>query len=388
MRILFLNHNVIWRGGFFRAYHWGRHLARRGHDVTLVTISENDKFRFCVREHQGLHLVTTPDWMSGRLRSGWDVWDTLQRIAYLLPKEFDLVHSVDSRPVCVLPGLALQRLRDSRLVLDWGDWWGHGGTIAERSGSIAERLFAPVETFFEEGFRSYADGSVVLTRALEQRLYGLGVRPETIVRIPHGADIETVRPRDKQRAREHLGLRRDEPIVGYVGTMLKSDKCLTARTFEAIRMRNPHVRLLLIGRGTLRPEDFDVKVRGAVSLTGQVEYEELQEYIAACDVMLLPLTDNIANRGRFPSKISDYLAAGRPVVATTVGDVALYYREDPIGILSDDEPEALAQATVDLLASPYLEELGRNARRVAETQLSWSALTDQLETLYRRVCQS
>ena len=57
----------------------------------------------------------------------------LNRLIYLWPRQYDLVHSVDSRPVCILPALMLKKLRQTKLVIDWLDWWGRGGTITERS---------------------------------------------------------------------------------------------------------------------------------------------------------------------------------------------------------------------------------------------------------------
>jgi glycosyltransferase involved in cell wall biosynthesis len=376
---------VAWRGGFFRAFHWGRCLVRRGHQVTLLTISEKKRCGLEIQEREGVRLVKTPDLCTGRLRSGWDLWNTLNRLIYLWPQQYDLVHSVDSRPVCILPALMLKKLRQTKLVIDWGDWWGRGGTIAVRSNSLAERLFAPVETFFEEGFRGYADGSVVLTSALKNRALALGVGAEHLVQIPHGADVERMLPRDKMAARRRLGLGEGKKFLGYVGIISAKDLDLLMQAFEQIYASDNRVRLIFIGRSGVNQAALKPRIIDGVRLTGEITYDALQDYIAACDVMCLPLKNTIANRGRWPSKISDYLAAGRPVAATAVGDLAALFSKAEIGILSQDEPGEFARATQQLLAGPDLEELGRNARRVAETELSWDILTDRLESLYRDI---
>lgn len=385
MRLLFLNHNVAWRAGFFRAFHWGRYLVRRGHQVTLLTISENQRWGFEIQEREGVRIVKTPDLLTGRLRSGWDPWDLVNRLIYLWPQHYDLVHSVDSRPVCILPALMLKKLRQTKLVIDWGDWWGRGGIIVERSNSLAERLFAPIETFFEEGFRQYADGSVVLSSALKNRALALGVGAEPLVQIPHGADVENLRPRNKAKARERLGLTADELLLGYVGNILPKDLSLMLEAFKMINRREKRTRLLLIGRVFITEKIIDHDIKNHVRFTGVVSYDELQDYIAVCDVMLLPLKDTVANRGRWPSKVCDYLAAGRPVAATAVGDLQDLFSRKSIGVLSKDEPEDFARATLELLGHPDLEEMGRNARQVAEQELSWEKLTDQLESFYTRV---
>jgi glycosyltransferase involved in cell wall biosynthesis len=385
LRLLFLNHNVAWRGGFFRAFHWGRYLVRRGHQVTLLTISETKRWGLEIQERDGVRLVKTPDLLTGRLRSGWDLWNTFNRMIFLWPGQYDLVHSVDSRPVCILPALMLKKLRRTKLVIDWLDWWGRGGTITERSDSLAEQLFAPVETFFEEGFRQFADGSVVISSALKNRALSLGVETEHLVQIPFGADTDRLLPRDQMAARRRLGLGKGQKYLGYVGSIWTRDLDLLIKAYEFIYESDNRVKLIFIGRSSVKPADLNPTILDGVMFTGEITYEALQDYIAACDVMWLPLTNTIANRGRWPSKISDYLAAGRPVAATAVGDLTALFSKAEMGILSRDEPGDFARATQLLLARPDLEELGRNARRVAETELSWDILTDRLESLYHDI---
>ena len=382
LRLLFLNHNVAWRAGFFRAFHWGRYLVRKGHEVTILTISENKRWGFEIQEREGVRLVKTPDLLTGRLRSGWDPWDIINRLIYLWPQQYDLVHSVDSRPVCILPALMLKKLLKTKLVIDWLDWWGRGGTIMERSNNLAQRLFTPVETFFEEGFRQFADGSVVISSALKNRALSLGVGAEHLVQIPFGADVDRLLPRDKLAARRRLDLGIGEKILGYVGTISAKDLDLLMNAYQHLYESDNRIRMIFIGRSGVKKADLNPKIIDGVILTGEITYGALQDYIAACDVMWLPLKDTIANRGRWPSKISDYLAAGRPVAATAVGDLKALFSKAEIGVLSKDEPGDFARATQQLLARPDLEELGRNARRIAETELSWEILTDRLESLY------
>src|SRR5579871_6778359 len=106
MKILFLNHNVAFKGGtFFRAYHFARHLVQLGHEVTLFTISPDSRLKCTTREVDGIKFVDTPDWLWGIGRTGWDVWDTASRILAISGGTWDLVHAFDSRPAVILPAL-------------------------------------------------------------------------------------------------------------------------------------------------------------------------------------------------------------------------------------------------------------------------------------------
>ena len=60
MNILFLNHNPERYGTYFRCYHLGRHLADRGHNVTLVCASREATLRTTERKEGGLRIRFLP----------------------------------------------------------------------------------------------------------------------------------------------------------------------------------------------------------------------------------------------------------------------------------------------------------------------------------------
>jgi len=385
VKILFLAHNVAWRGSFFRGYHWGRHLLRRGHQVTIVATSKSAKLSFEAAYPEGLRLLQSPDLMWGRLRTGWDPWNIMCRTARLLKEQFDIIHSIDCRPVCILPALALKRRRpQTTLILDWLDWWGRGGTTVERPGNVADRLFAPVETFFEEHFRTRADASITISTALRKRVIALGVPRASVATIPFGADVEAIKPRPKFEARQAVGLDPCKPIIGYVGALFRRDAQMLLESVKILLNRVPHLQLLVIGNSNIQVPPHLLR-SGAVKATGTLSYPDLQMNIAACDLMLLPMKKCIANEGRWPSKVCDYLAAGRAVVATRVGDVAALIERTGCGMVTGDTPEEFADGVHTSLGNKTaLEAMGANARKAAVGELDWSLLTDQLEQFYER----
>lgn len=381
MRMLFINHNVAWSGGtFFRAYHLARFLVRRGHHVTLLTISPQRRFGFQARHCEGVRVVESPDLLVGSARSGWDPWDTLRRAGFVRRETADLVHAFDSRPAVILPALVAAR-RGTPLVLDWADWWGRGGTIEERNvGATLRVVVRPLETYFEEAFRTQATATTVISSALERRAQALGVPPDSIERIPGGCDTERVTPRSKHDCRHGVGADAERPLFGYLGVLTRGDAELLWRTFDRLQARRPDARLVLIGNHKAR-----LPLRNGMIATGFVPFDQMVTWLGACDVLLLPLRDTIASRGRWPSKLNDYLAAGRPVVTTRVGDVQDLFAHHEIGRAVADDPEAMAEACAELIGDcDILESLGQNARRVAELDLSWSRLAERLEAHHMR----
>jgi glycosyltransferase involved in cell wall biosynthesis len=381
-----LNHNVAWKGGtFFRAYHFGQHLARRGHKITLLTISPHLRRGFRVKTDNGVRLVETPDLLWGRARSGWDWWGTLNRIRYISRQSYDLVHAFDSRPEVILPGLFCRKHHKSKLVLDWADWWGRGGQTIERDGRLINLLIAPVETFFEEAFRSGADGNTVISKALYRRALSLKVKPESLLHLIQGSDIEKIQPIEHARARELLGLPFDVPLIGHLGVLQPKDAEFLFSVLNLLRQAEPNARLVLIGRHRCNLAKYKRENEGWLE-TGPLTHEKMVLYLAASDILLLPLADTLANRARWPSRVNDYLAAGRPVVATAVSDVADILLAEGAGMVTQPQAEDFLDGILTLLRNKDLSLLyGKKGRTLVETKLSWRHITEGLENYYLKL---
>lgn len=387
MRILLLNHNVAWSvGTFYRALNFGRSLAAQGHQVRMVSISRRKRFGFTTYLRDGIEMVESPDLFWGIGRTGWDPWDTLNRITYLAPYSYDIIHAFDSRPAVILPALVLSRLRRTPLVLDWADWWGRGGTIEERPYRLVRVLFGGIETFFEEAFRRSADATTVISRPLAGRAEKLGVSATEILRLPQGCDTESVRPIDQDTARRRLGLPLETPLVGHLGVLFPRDAELLFSAYQQLAGRvEPALSLVLVGRHRATIP-AGLQSGGQVIETGFVADEELPFWLAACDVTVLPLTATLANQARWPSRGNAYLAAGRPVITTRVSDFHEYVTNWDAGLVVGPDDTALAQGIAGALNDPAARDRwGAQARRLAEGPLSWETLTEQLANLYARL---
>jgi glycosyltransferase involved in cell wall biosynthesis len=382
MKILMLAFNQVHQGTYWRAFCLARELVRRGHQVTLMATSKQNRGKCITREEEGVELVETPDLFSGALRSGWDPWNTLRRIAWLRGRKFDLVHAFESRPTVIFPALYIHN-QGVPLVMDWADWFGKGGSVEERPNPIVRALLRPVETFFENHYRTRAVRTTVICSALYEKAIQLGVPDETILRLPNGADINSRELYPVAEARLAVGLPPNEPVIGYVGTIFPKDAQLMVDAFEIVLRHLPSARLVIAGycrydvrSGVSRPEN--------VIQTGFLDNRTLNQYLSSCDLFWLPLRDSNANRGRFPYKLTDYMALNRPVVATTVGDIPEILNNEGIGLLSPDSAQPFAECTLQLLANPgQREEMGRKARKLAETRFSWKEISVELETLYQ-----
>jgi len=376
-----LNHNVEWQGTFQRCYDYAKLLTDRGHEVLIMTNAPKAMFRFESYHYDGIEIVRSPDLFFGILRTGWDPINVIRRIVYLQGRKFDLIHAFDNRPTVILPALFLSRQLRCPLISDWCDWWGRGGAIRLRKNKLLNMFFEPIETFFEEYFRKFARRLTVISEPIKSRAVGLGISPGQIDMIPPLVNTEKIYPMDKAKARQYLKLSGYQPILIFSSFVLY-DVALIAQAYRIVHSRFPKSLLLLTGRMT--PAVLKLFDGLPVHNAGFVPEDELVYYYGASDICLLPLSDNLTNRVRFPHKIGHYLAAGRPVLSNPVGEVSALIKAEKVGILTDSTPESFARGITELLNQPAeLEEMGIAARETAVRQLSGSAYADKLEAIYR-----
>jgi glycosyltransferase involved in cell wall biosynthesis len=242
----------------------------------------------------------------------------------------------------------------------------------------------PIETFFEEHFREYADGTVTINSFLRDRAIALGVDPNSITVIHNGSDTG-VPVWDISVARQTVGLPAKVPLIGYVGGIYPRDVRLMAAAFNHVQLALPDAQLVLVGYFNREIEPL-LNTPESVIRTGWVNKADMFQYLAGCDLCWLPMHNSGTNRGRWPGKLNDYMAVGRPTVATAVGDQASLIPQHDVGLTTHDDPEDFAARTVALLSDrERCMEIGRTARRVAEDVFSWEKMTDKLTIFYDNV---
>lgn len=379
MNILMLNHNVVNIGTFNRCYYFAKALVTRGHSVTIVTNSPSKRFSFYSYRNRSVEIIESPDLFFGSLRSGWDPVNALRRFLKLAKHKFDVIHAFECRPTVIFPALQLKKLWNCAFVSDWCDWWGRGGAITLREPRWLNQAFEPVETFFEEHFRKYADHITTISEPLRQRAIRLGMHSDKVTVVSPVADIENMYPMDKESARRKIGINvRGNVLIFSSYVHYDADFLLDA--FELVCERFPDTVLLATGKNIKNTKRFKDKIIH----TGYVSLDLVRMYIGAADLCLLPLSDHVANRARFPDKLRNYLSCGRPVVGTNVGHTGETLNSLQVGFTSEPNVKAYAEAIIKALENrDQFSIWGQNARRAAETVFSGEEAGRILDSIYR-----
>jgi len=386
MRVLMIVHHRLWRAAY-RSRIIAEGLARRGHQVTLMVTANREKLRFRDYDSNGVRIVETPDLTFGTLRSGWDPVGALRRHLWLKSQgsAYDVVHLFETRPATIFPGLAVRKRLGVPLVIDWIDWWGRGGIISVRRPWWYKLLFAGVETWFEERFRTCADATTVISYGLARRAIDLGVPEHTIHHIRNGSDLRTFKPRSIEEARDRLKLPRDKFLLGYAAQDTFFDMEPVLGGLKKIVDRGIDAELVLCGHAPkqLKKTVIEYGLEDEVRFLGYLDWEDYPYFQSACDALVVPFPDTVYNIGRWPGKFGEYIAAGRPVVFNPVGDLIDFTGPEAPGIACDFSADAFAEAFNTLYEDERLRaELGSMARRLACREMDWERSIDRFEGVY------
>lgn len=248
-----------------------------------------------------------------------------------------------------------------------------------------------------------ADAILVVSEVLKNDLIRLFELPSEKVFVnPNGVDIQAFRAnitRDEIDAaipNEYLVKWSGKRLCGFVGTFGEwhGVEVLAESILPTINQcKNAH--FLLIGDGKLRKNVEDILrrdgVENYVTLTGSIPHSAVPNYLAACDVLLSPHTENTDGTIFFgsPTKLFEYMGMGKPIIASGVGQIGKVIRNFENGILIPQRnPKALADAIHTVFSKPDLAAaLGRAARADAEASFSWKhnaqRALDTLATIHR-----
>jgi glycosyltransferase involved in cell wall biosynthesis len=277
-------------------------------------------------------------------------------------------------------GASLALARGVPLVVEFNGsaaWMGRHWGRPLRYEALAGRI--------ERAVLAAAELVVVVSEPLRDGLEAAGIPRERILVNPNGVDPDRYSPDvDGSRVRARYGLG-GAPVVGFIGTFgpWHGAEVLADAWGRMLARRSDlrGARLLMIGSGARLEAARAALERGgaaeSAAWTGLVPQEAGAEHLAACDVLVSPHVPNPDGSEFFgsPTKLFEYLAMGRAVVASGLGQIGEVVRHGENGwLVPPGDADALADAVARLLDDPELRaRLGAAARGDATERWSWRA---------------
>jgi UDP-galactopyranose mutase len=164
------------------------------------------------------------------------------------------------------------------------------------------------------------------------------------------------------------------PRLGFFGVI---DERMDVALLDSVAQARPDWHLVLLGP-IVKIDPASLPHRPNIHYLGSKKYDELPHYVAGWDVALLPFARNEATRFISPTKTPEYMAAGRPVVSTSIRDVVRPYGQRGLVRIAD-EPDAFVAACEAALAE---DATGRT--RAADAflrQTSWDGTWRRIRLL-------
>lgn len=228
-----------------------------------------------------------------------------------------------------------------------------------------------------------ADLRVAVSEQVAAEVREISPEPPLIV-VPNGVDVELFRHRhDPGEARAELGLPATARLLCFTGSLRPWHGLDTA--IEALALLPDDVHLVVAGDGPVRLElSRRAQHQGTsarVHWLGQVAHREIPRVLSACDVALAPYP--VLERFAFsPLKLYEYLAAGIPVVASSMGEIPRVLEAGRWGRLATPgDPAALAAGIRDVLRDPAAAAArAERARAYALAEHGWHSRAQQVLT--------
>lgn len=278
------------------------------------------------------------------------------------------------------------RRRGLRLITDSDDWEGWGGWNDRAPYNWwQKRYFA----WQERWGLAHCHALTVASRTLQSLAWASGVDPERVHYLPNGPGVPSgSEPAPAKRA--ELGLA-GRPVLLLYSRLFEFDTGRLVTVLQRVKAAVPELAVLAIGLSLYESDAaaFQQQLAGAglqdvmVDL-GWVGESELPSLLAAADVGLYLMDDDLLNRTKCPVKLADMLSVGLPVVAEAVGQVPEYVLQEKTGLLRPSgDVEGLASDVVSVLQEGTLRRrLSAGAQDHIATCFAWPRLAEAAERAY------
>lgn len=240
------------------------------------------------------------------------------------------------------------------------DDFASSSPAARRIAASEDRLFAEADLVFVTS-EKLRERAARVSRHVH--LFSFGVKFEAFEAVRRDGGDPPADVRDLSR-----------PIVGYVGGVHQwIDQELLAETAA----RLPEASFVLVG--PLQTDTTRLAGRPNVHLLGARPHEEIPRYIAVFDVGLVPYRLSTYTANVYPTKLNEYLAMGKPVVATDLFEIRRFNAEHGEVVAVVGTPDAFAEAIRQAAGTPSSEMVARRVD-VARSN-SWSVKVARMSAL-------
>ncbi len=213
--------------------------------------------------------------------------------------------------------------------------------------------YGPYKQFFKR-----AKMIVVITQGLKNLFIGKGIPADKVLVAPDGVDLNEFKiQKSKVKIREELGLPQDKKIVLYAGHLYewKGVQVLA----DASQFLPNDIEVYFVGGTEKDIEKFKIQnSKFKIQVVGHRPHSEVPLWLKAADVLILPNSgkEAISRHWTSPLKMFEYMAAGKPIVASDLPSIREVLNEQNAVLAEPDNPLKLAESIKKVLENNELAE--------------------------------
>ena len=285
---------------------------------------------------------------------------------------------------------SLARVIGARMIVDTGD----AITALARQEGTRGTLGVAATRGLEAFSLSTADALVVRGTEHQRLLQDRGYQATL---IPDGVDVPACqRPSAREAIRREMNVS-SELVVGLIGSTVWNPRLGLTYGWDLLEalalVRDLPVVGVIVGDGTgmphLRARAAALGVEHRVRFLGRRPFEQLPELLAGFDVALSTQTNDVVGKVRTTGKLPLYMAAGRYVLASRVGEAARVL-PDPMlipyeGTVDETYPARLAERLGTLCFDRAQLQLGQSLVSIAQREFSYPVLAGRVDGVLRNV---
>jgi glycosyltransferase involved in cell wall biosynthesis len=218
------------------------------------------------------------------------------------------------------------------------------------------------------------DGVVAISQGLRDEAVSQGIVAEHSIRVEHNGFDASAKRMDQKEARgvvnERWRLDPAKPLMVYVGRV---DRPKGVPTLFEVAKRLPSTLMLIVGHVWDEALLEEGRGLGNVTLTGHIAPGEVFTYLDAATALLLPSTARLTYAEFMsPMKATEYMAAGRPIVASDLPSIreVLVHERNAL-LVAPEDAEAWVSAVRRLLADSSLAGMLADRARLDAQGMSW-----------------
>lgn len=253
-------------------------------------------------------------------------------------------------------------------------------------GLVPQKHFQSLATQIESDNMRKADRVISVNEGLREYTIEMGADRERTEVIRTGVDFNHFRHSlDGKPTREKYGIKDDEVVLFFMGWLYVFSG-LKELASEVIKSKD-NLKLLILGEGDLWNDLQKIKYTdkfNKITIVNWQPYEIVPEYVAAADVCLLPAHANDVMKYIVPIKIYEYMAMGKPVIATKLYGLVKEFEENN-GVIYIDSPLNVLDKVKYLIKNQSLKREGQKGLEFVEKN-NWDKITDDFElVLYKSI---